>query len=77
MADSLKQHASQIEKDFIDALKFRVGDGKSGFHKESDIKFGQAMKTLYQKYPDDLFIITMFAESLMNLRPWNLWCQKD
>jgi tetratricopeptide (TPR) repeat protein len=31
------------------------------------------MKTLMQKYPDDLDAATFYAESLMNLRPWQLW----
>src|SRR6185369_12982893 len=32
-----------------------------------------AMRALVKKYPDDLDAATMFAESLMMLRPWQLW----
>jgi tetratricopeptide (TPR) repeat protein len=31
------------------------------------------MRELARKYPDDLDAATMFAESLMMLRPWQLW----
>ena len=31
------------------------------------------MKTLSQKYPDDLDAATLYAESLMDLNPWKLW----
>ena len=32
-----------------------------------------AMKSLVQKYPDDLDVRTMYAEGLMNTNPWKLW----
>jgi tetratricopeptide (TPR) repeat protein len=31
------------------------------------------MRALVKKYPDDLDAATLFAESLMMLRPWQLW----
>jgi tetratricopeptide (TPR) repeat protein len=31
------------------------------------------MRDLSRKYPDDLDAATLFAESMMNLRPWQLW----
>ena len=31
------------------------------------------MRKLARKYPDDLDASTLFADSLMNLRPWRLW----
>src|SRR5262249_30188580 len=35
--------------------------------------FSQAMGELSRKYPDDLDAATLYAESMMNLRPWQLW----
>src|SRR5439155_23661484 len=32
-----------------------------------------AMRELMQKYPDDLDAATLFADSAMTLRPWQLW----
>src|SRR5688572_4260380 len=31
------------------------------------------MSELIKKYPDDLDAATLYAESMMNLRPWQLW----
>jgi hypothetical protein len=31
------------------------------------------MADLVRRYPDDLDAATLYAESLMNLRPWKLW----
>jgi len=35
--------------------------------------YAAAMKSLMQRYPDDLDAATLYAEALMNLRPWQLW----
>jgi tetratricopeptide (TPR) repeat protein len=36
-------------------------------------KYADAMRALSARYPDDLDAATLYAESLMNLRPWKLW----
>ena len=66
--------ASIREQDYIRAVAKRYfsPDPKSDwkrFHKE----YSKAMRELVKKYPDDLDAATMFAESLMMLRPWQLW----
>ena len=35
--------------------------------------YKDAMKAVMQSYPDDLDAATLYAEALMNLRPWQLW----
>jgi len=35
--------------------------------------YKSAMGQLASKYPDDLDAATLYAESMMNLRPWKLW----
>ncbi len=35
--------------------------------------YSQAMGALSKRNPDDLDAATLYAESLMNLRPWKLW----
>ena len=32
-----------------------------------------AMRTAYQRFPDDLDVAALFAESLMNVTPWQMW----
>lgn len=38
-----------------------------------DEKFADAMETVWHQFPNDADVGTVFAESLMNLQPWDLW----
>lgn len=66
-----------MEKNLIKALKKRVGDGVTREHDKFDLDFSEEMKKIYGKYKDNDFVAGLYCESLMNLRPWNLWCQQD
>jgi tetratricopeptide (TPR) repeat protein len=37
--------------------------------------YADAMRAVYQAFPDDLDVATLFADALMNLTPWDLWDQ--
>ncbi|HUG54825.1 MAG TPA: hypothetical protein VMR21_14545, partial [Vicinamibacteria bacterium] len=47
--------------------------GQSADRAARDRAYAEAMRELSRKYPDDLDAATMYAESLMDLRPWNYW----
>ena len=72
-----QQRASAVgprERDYIAALGVRYSSPEPaadwlGFHRA----YSDAMRAMAAKYPDDLDAATMFAESLMMLRPWQLW----
>lgn len=67
-------HVSQSEKDYIKALSKRYTSNVDKIDQQTlDIKFKNAMNELYKKYPDDPDAATLYAESLMNLKPWQLW----
>jgi tetratricopeptide (TPR) repeat protein len=68
----LKSHASQRERDYIDALAMRY-TGKADDRKAADQAFAGAMRLLHEKYPQDLDAATIYAEALMDLRPWDYW----
>jgi hypothetical protein len=36
-------------------------------------KYADAMRGVYERFPNDLDIIALFADALMNLKPWRLW----
>ena len=72
-----KDKCTEIEKELISALKFRVGDGKTLDHANFDKAYSEAMEKIYDKYSNDPFICELYVESMMNLRPWDLWCQSD
>ncbi|HKU13321.1 MAG TPA: hypothetical protein VJQ52_02945 [Steroidobacteraceae bacterium] len=71
-AQALKPKASQRERDFIDALAARY-TGKGDDRAAADQAYAGAMRALFQKYPDDVDVATLYAESLMDLSPWNYW----
>ena len=72
-AKQLAVHAPQPEKDYVDALAVRYSGEEKADYKQLSRNFAQAMKTLSEKYPDDLDAATIYAESLMDLNPWRLW----
>lgn len=71
-AQSLKAKASQRERDYIDALAVRY-TGSAADRAAADQAFAGAMRALHEKYPDDLDAAAIYAEALMDLRPWNYW----
>jgi hypothetical protein len=71
-AVSLKGKASAREKAYIDAVAKRyTGDAKD--RAKNDQAFADAMRGVAKAFPDDLDAATIYAESLMDLRPWNYW----
>lgn len=75
-AVGLKSKASPREADYIDALAARY-TGKAEDRAAADQAFANAMRALHKKYPNDLDAATIFAESVMDLRPWNYWTRDD
>src|SRR5262249_22924863 len=70
---SLKGGASDRERAYIDALARRYSIEPSDHFKKLAVDYKNAMAALVQKYPDDLDAATLYAESMMNLKPWQLW----
>jgi tetratricopeptide (TPR) repeat protein len=71
-AVSLKSKATPRERAYIDAVAVRY-TGKPEDRAAADTAFAKAMRKLVEKYPDDLDARTIYAEALMDLRPWNYW----
>ena len=71
-AVSLKRGVTVRERDYIDALRKRY-TGKAEDRQSADRAFADAMRAVVKKHPQDLDAATIFAESLMDLRPWNYW----
>ncbi len=71
-AQSLEASASPEEKALIEALAKRYEpDGKQTPEREK--AYADAMRGVAHKYPDDPDVQALFAESLMDLHPWELW----
>jgi len=72
-AISLIDNESQKEKDWIMALLKRYAKEPPKDRSPLDSAYADAMRKLSAKYPDDIDIKTMFAESLMDQHPWDFW----
>jgi tetratricopeptide (TPR) repeat protein len=71
-AVSLKSKASPREQAYIDALAERYS-GNAADRQARDKAYAAAMRKVQQSFPDDLDAATLFAESMMDLRPWGYW----
>jgi tetratricopeptide (TPR) repeat protein len=71
-AVSLKRRVTPRERAYIDALAARY-TGKADDRAAADRAFAEAMRKVAQAYPSDLDAKTIYAEALMDLRPWNYW----
>ncbi|TFH42463.1 MAG: hypothetical protein E4H01_13435 [Lysobacterales bacterium] len=68
-----KGNASEVERDYIDALAARYNGDPNTDREPMDIAYANAMRGLVAKYPEDNDAAAMFAEALMNTMPWNYW----
>lgn len=71
-AMSLKAKASPREQAYIQALSERYS-GNAADRNERNRAYAESMRQLQQKFPDDLDAATLYAESMMDLRPWGYW----
>lgn len=72
-AKALAAAGPDNERAYIDALAVRYSDDLKADRPLLARKYAEAMGSLARRYPDDLDATTLYAESLMNLRPWKLW----
>ena len=75
-AIALRSRASARERAFIDALAKRYTSSPPADRAKFDSAYAHAMADVVRRYPRDLDAATLYAESLMDLRPWNYW-RKD
>jgi tetratricopeptide (TPR) repeat protein len=68
-----KSAGSDVEQGLVDALARRYVADSSGDQTVREQAYSSAMGALAKKFPDDNDVATLYAESLMNLRPWRLY----
>ncbi|MEN8136373.1 MAG: hypothetical protein ABFS18_12700 [Thermodesulfobacteriota bacterium] len=61
------------ERALIEALAVRYAPEPMPDRSSLDKAFSEAMREVYQRYPDDPNVAVFYAESLMDLHPWNYW----
>src|SRR5262249_43306582 len=64
---------SPRERALVDALSVRYSTAESPDLRQLDHAYKDAMAAALKRFPDDPDVRTLYAESLMDLRPWALW----
>lgn len=72
-ARRLAARAAANERAYVDAIVIRYSNDPKADLKALAVRYKDAMAALVKRYPDDLDAATLYAESLMNLRPWQLY----
>ncbi len=72
-AMSLSAYATEKEIEMIKSLSTRYVKEPIDNRGHLDSMYSISMKQLYLKYPDDPEIAALYAESIMDLHPWDLW----
>lgn len=75
-AQSLAAKCTQKEIALIKALTSRYVQQAPADRKSLDIAYAAAMKKVYAQYPADPDIGALYAESLMDIHPWDLYDKK-
>jgi tetratricopeptide (TPR) repeat protein len=72
-ARSLMSKVSEAERAYIEALTKRYSNDPKPNLKKLDVDYKNAMAEVARRFPDDLDGATLYAESMMDLRPWQFW----
>jgi tetratricopeptide (TPR) repeat protein len=70
---ALASKASEPERAYINALARRYSNDPKADLKKLSIDYKNAMGDVSRRFPDDLDAATLYAESIMVLRPWQFW----
>jgi len=73
MALGALDNETGVERAMVEALSARYAwpapEDRSGL----DQAYADAMGGVYERFPDDVDVGALYAESLMNLQPWDYW----
>jgi tetratricopeptide (TPR) repeat protein len=72
-AVSLAAKASEPERAYIDALAKRYSNDPKADLQKLSVDYRIAMADVARRFPDDLDAATLYAESIMDLKPWQFW----
>ena len=70
---ALSANASASEQAYVKALAARYTNDPKADYQQLARAYRDAMRQLAAGYPDDPDAVTLYAESMMDLNPWQLW----
>lgn len=72
-ARALAPRATETERALIMALESRYANPPPEDRSALDAAYAAAMRKVWREHPRDATVGVLFAESLMDLHPWDLW----
>ncbi|MGR9053703.1 MAG: hypothetical protein ACU84J_13745 [Gammaproteobacteria bacterium] len=75
-ASALSSRATDKEKALIEALTKRYSDPPPRDRAPLDQAYADAMRSAAERYPDDATVLSLYAEALMDLHPWDFWSKQ-
>ena len=72
-AKALASGVSAAERAYIEALAVRYSADPAVSRAALDTAYAKAMSALSKRYPADVDARVLYAESMMDLNPWNQW----
>ena len=72
-AEKLAKKASPVERELIHALAKRYASPPPKDRKALNQAYADAMREVWRNHPADADVGALFADAMMNLRPWHLW----
>jgi tetratricopeptide (TPR) repeat protein len=71
-----REHAMKctpVERALIEALAARYAEQPPENRQPLDIAYADAMKAVWEQFPQDADVGSLYVEAVMDLRPWDLW----
>ncbi len=72
-ARKLAKRAAPVERALIEALAVRYAYPAPADLSELNAAYAAAMRGVWRAYPNDPDVGALYADAMMNLRPWDLW----
>lgn len=73
LAKEKSANCTQVEKDLIEALATRYAEQQPEDRTPLDKAYADSMRKVWHKHRTDPDVGVLFAESMMDLSPWNQW----
>ncbi|KAL7419950.1 hypothetical protein Q5752_005869 [Cryptotrichosporon argae] len=70
---ALEHAATDLERALANAIDARLPPNPTSDYPRYNRAYAAAMAPVYAAFPDDLDVAVLYADSLMNLAPWQLW----
>lgn len=65
--------ATEVERALIEAMTVRFASPPPEDRAALDAAYADAMRTVYERFPGDPDVGVLFADAMLNLRPWDQW----